>query len=1107
MILEQIDNTPFGARIIAATDKCLGLVVTTNWHRPGRIASSNSILRTAAEKAYEPYLAKVEKRATALVYQGGVTHYKFIDWQLFTLSKLYYVASQYRPTPRILHRLNQAQANTLYLGPVIARENIQPVLRAIGMTAAKNIKHALEGTLLKAAIRQYGHDILVSQNSCQQAQAAADVFHELRFDLIGPEAKAEFLKSASTGSIKTTCIAINKAITLISGQEAREIAIRSLDKASRCWTSNDDNVAKALDLLNGFKSKVITYAHRLTWLKWFRFYDIDDWKRKVIDDKPKITRNKKCGYCDNSDPLMYPEGMLAPPRCQDHYPYDHTCFIDRDLAAVAGIMPATCAFPYGNELAQCPMPSIRTCPLCRKGESHVRHWVYECPIIFAACRMARIPTLDHLFHIREIERTDFARTFSMLHVVRLKLIRDGAIGKDRCEHSLDPSPRLALDDILKSYARYTHNALLSGLRIHQTIGNEGNGDHDNNGLLAVPAPHGLNFVAASKPITVTAKKFACGMPLYRVTTTKPDSPSLARGSLPIPEPIVVSNNGANAEWKGWQEADDVYHYILYAVCAIPSGAPILVSGKDAYVPEGNTILARFDGSCKKSSERNSCGGGIVVYLASNESLTKEVSAIAVPFPQADDSMSAEALAAARACTEAVALKRFPQYSDYKVIIQGDNKPIIDYWRNCSRLNSIPLYSLFQPIINCIHAANIDVQWQHIPREHNPVADALANQGADVVANGSAAAVTDANGDIIRPSKGAMCSPFEEDRAPFHRTDAVNYLQDVARGKPPNGTLWLPEQYRINNAELCKNIPGRDIPSVLKFLRQRRNIAQYTAAIGNEAMSRHYARDGAIAGSGITRITRFILLSDHFEADIASCFHLILRSFAGESQGPLLRDTAIALEFIANNLHGHRQVEGRAKAAKAILQRIITTDAEALHRQIRNEYALDFSPELLFEIRRTCEKHRPAATCKLIENGYVGSVDPVKINVRNRSFFAFEAAETAIMTKALAMLLSTCNPLSVVWLHDGMYVHNTTGAHTVVKVIQDAATSLGFLEPRVKITNCAQEAERGLREAPARDNSKLTSDILRAIDEQDIACDALCIDPDKPLGRLRTIFCK
>ena len=454
-------------------------------------------------------------------------------------------------------------------------------------------------------------------------------------------------------------------------------------------------------------------------------------------------------------------------------------------------------------------------------------------MIYAACRIARTPDLAYAFHPRNIEKIDFARTINMLHVVRLKLIRDGAIGIDRQEHVHDSTPQLALRDILNSYVRHTNCTLLSGMRIHQAIVDTYNNDCDNYGILAAPAPHGLNFVAASRPIVVTAKMFPAGTTMFALTAAEATCPTLAKGPFPLPEPIVVTGNAANAEWKGRQESDGSYRFYLYAINPVPTGAPILVQGVDPFLPEGDTILIRFDGSCKKGDERISCGSGVVVYLVSNDTLTEEVTAIAIPLPQIEDSMSAEAMAAARACTEAVAPKRYPQYAKYKVIIQGDNKPVINYWWNRARLNSLQLSQLFKPILTCVHSANIDIQWQHIPGEHNPVADALANQGANVVANESAAAVIDANGDIIRPGKGTMLSPFQEDRAPFKKADAIRYVGRVAEGIPAIGTLILPERYRINDNDLCRGLPPRDLPTVLKFLRQRRNAAQYVAAAGNE----------------------------------------------------------------------------------------------------------------------------------------------------------------------------------------------------------------------------------------------------------------------------------
>ena len=158
--------------------------------------------------------------------------------------------------------------------------------------------------------------------------------------------------------------------------------------------------------------------------------------------------------------------------------------------------------------------------------------------------------------------------------------------------------------------------------------------------------------------------------------------------------------------------------------------------RDPYIPEGNRIIGRFDGSCKGPTGNKACGAGIVIYIAQNDIVLTESLTIVVPLPAATDSMEAEAIDAIKTAAEIINLKKLPKYKNLKPLIQGDNKPAILYNSGKSRLNSLRFFDLVQPLFNKIHQAGISIPWQHIPREHNPVADKLANEGADAVSDGT-----------------------------------------------------------------------------------------------------------------------------------------------------------------------------------------------------------------------------------------------------------------------------------------------------------------------------------------------------------------------------------
>ena len=105
-----------------------------------------------------------------------------------------------------------------------------------------------------------------------------------------------------------------------------------------------------------------------------------------------------------------------------------------------------------------------------------------------------------------------------------------------------------------------------------------------------------------------------------------------------------------------------------------------------------------------------------------------------------------------------------------------------------------MFDTLHPAAIAAHNANTLIQWQHIPRDHNPVADKLANEGADAVADGTHASRCDIHANIIRPGIGDYHSPFDFSQAEKHKEAAIDYLREVNTGVRAHSSLFLPEQY-------------------------------------------------------------------------------------------------------------------------------------------------------------------------------------------------------------------------------------------------------------------------------------------------------------------------
>ena len=150
----------------------------------------------------------------------------------------------------------------------------------------------------------------------------------------------------------------------------------------------------------------------------------------------------------------------------------------------------------------------------------------------------------------------------------------------------------------------------------------------------------------------------------------------------------------NAHWLETIEESGHKSYTLFATKDIKTGSPVTIPKPDLFVPAGDVLLARFDGSCKNRKGRNCCGAGIVLHHATNDELLQEVLTMAMPLPDAEDSLEGGAIAAARAYTEAAQLLQHKGYSHCWLFVQGDSKPVIHYWKAKARLSKPALFELF-----------------------------------------------------------------------------------------------------------------------------------------------------------------------------------------------------------------------------------------------------------------------------------------------------------------------------------------------------------------------------------------------------------------------------
>ena len=341
--------------------------------------------------------------------------------------------------------------------------------------------------------------------------------------------------------------------------------------------------------------------------------------------------------------------------------------------------------------------------------------------------------------------------------------------------------------------------------------------------------------------------------------------------------------------------------------------------------------------------------------------------------------------------------------------------------------------------------------------------------------------------------------YEGKNLPLPKEVAIEYLRELTSRVKPKGELILPETYEIKPENIPANLPDKEALAIIRFLRQRQILARYEAAKGHCPLSRHFCKNGGVVGGGVTKRARYIILSNHYEIDIVSCFHTIIVAFAANAANPILKPFNEARDFISGNLTGDGD---KARAAKMLIQRIVTTPPQAIQHAIKEEHGLEIKAELMLHLHRYWNLQRKAIVDKMIAQGFVGCEEKAKINKNNMLYFPCEAAETKIMATAMSKILAETSLQSIVWLHDGMYINNEVPVEKAQKAFSEAAEECKIPNLQTKIVNCKEAINKETYLPIDPNNNSIAAEAARIAETITYENEEAIKNADKPLGRIK-----
>jgi len=271
------------------------------------------------------------------------------------------------------------------------------------------------------------------------------------------------------------------------------------------------------------------------------------------------------------------------------------------------------------------------------------------------------------------------------------------------------------------------------------------------------------------------------------------------------------------------------------------------------------------------------------------------------------------------------------------------------------------------------------------------------------------------------------------------TDYVRQAMDMEK-EGLTREIWLPEKLDIEKDDL-KQTPKAILRSILEIMRNATGKANYGTSMKYEGKGRFYAKGDSVATTGkCPKMARYILLKkEHYGADIQGCHFSIAISFLNQEEKtlPPYYGAREAKEYIGQQF-GER--EDKKEVIKTVLKLLISGTVNGIRETLKRQHDIDI-PEVIDNfIKDFIDKKRRIVEMRMYQR-FGTWIARDHNNLIARLYRLCEAVEARIMLGTLEGLLER-GITSVVWLHDGLYIHNKVHFDEVEQRIQEQAGKLG-----------------------------------------------------------------
>ena len=482
------------------------------------------------------------------------------------------------------------------------------------------------------------------------------------------------------------------------------------------------------------------------------------------------------------------------------------------------------------------------------------------------------------------------------------------------------------------------------------------------------------------------------------------------------------------------------HGYLVSLTPIAPHSPLHVGDP---VTQDSDFVLHFDGGAFR--DLGVGGAGAILWLHAQGRL-QLLSSKCIPLLPCIDAAYAEAAGAAHAVL--LAARHLSAHTPNKIIIKGDNRPVIDFMSNTGKYRRTDLQQLLEGAQHTLAFSLPHVIWSYTPREFNRCADYLAGVARD----------------YARDSKHSSSSPSTPlEPFPFSLPPSLAILY-----YPPSPltlnviapSFTFPEAISLPTTHLPLVFQhAKHQPQVLKYLRALVQGTKYLPSLSITYRPTSPDRKGRLypCPLGTQRLPRAIrtLLfgSSHYEIDLIGSHYQLFQKFAFsllQIPLPSIQDLCSLLSTDMS-LPPARVLEISPTAVKDLPTFLLnsTLDSTLLHYR-----SLGYWPSTpILTILQTIVRTKPRLF-KALDDRF-GARCPSNPTPANYGFHTLEHPETLRLKKFTSYLCEHHTIASLIWLHDGIWLSPQPSLEVVAAANRHASAHIGLPSSPLefRITSC------------------------------------------------------